>query len=366
MNSKTVIIIGAILVVILVIVYARNNDKAKLANEGARVPAAVAVEATTIASEPIKEIVAAVGTIEAWQDVMVSSETGGRVTSVNIKVGDLVRSGQVLVQVDDELKAIAVEQAQAQLLAAETNFKKMEKDFQRAETIFSSNGISDADLESARLGLRAAEAQYKSAQVALKLAQRHYNDCKIKAPIAGEIASRLIDTGEMVGPGREIANIIDVSQLKVKLSITEEQIGKIQKGQLVRLFLDESQPGFSFQGKVYSVGSKTITPNGHSYPVEILVENRTAGTLKVGMFVQTKIETATVENAVTVGKECLVNEESQPALFFIENNIAHLKPIKLGISADDKVQILSGANPGDKVVSFGQNKIKDGAQVKYE
>jgi len=352
-------------ILMMIIPLASNCSKERRAGEDAAAPQAVAVEVAPVLEEAIIETVITVGTIEAMQDVMVSSETAGRVIWVPIKVGDLVRPGQVLVQVDDELKAIAVEQAQAQCLAAETNFTKMEKDLQRAEKIFASAGISDADLEAARLGLRAAEAQYKAAQVALKFAQRQLADTRIKSPIAGEVAAKYIDAGEMVAPGREIANIIDVSKVKVKLAIPEEEIGKIKKGQSVHLFLD-TQPELSFAGQVYSVGVKSMTATGHAFPVEVIVDNNSAATLKAGMFARAEIMTASVEKTVTVAKECLVNVNNQPAVFVAEGQIAHLQTVQTGIRANNKVQILSGLTVGKKVISFGQEKLKDGASIRYE
>ncbi len=350
-----------IVVFILVAAFRQKHIADTHRNKSHLAPTPVAVETAAVRLESIKDRVSAVGVIEALRDIVVISETAGRVTRVYISVGDKVRAGQVLAQVDDELKAIAVEGAQAQLLAAETNLKKAEKDVIRAEKLFASQGLSDTELEVARLGLRAAEAQFKSAQTALQYAKRQYDDTKIKAPIAGIIAAKWIEEGSMVAMGREVANIIDISQVKVKVTIPESEINKIRKGQIVDVILDSS-PFQSFQGYVYSVSAKAFG-NSHSYPVEILVDNDPANTLKPGMFARAEIEIAVIDHALTIAKECLVDADSDPAVFVVENNIARRRPVQIGVRSGDRLQVLAGVAQGERVVTFGQDKLKDGALV---
>jgi membrane fusion protein, multidrug efflux system len=325
----------------------------------------VAVEVTRVKAGPLQESISAVGTIAAMRDVVVSSETAGRVTAVKVKTGDVVRQGQTLVRVDDELKAIAVEQAKAQMLAAETNYRKAQKDFERTEKLYKAGDVADVELEGYRLAYHSAEAQYKTAAVGLKAAQKQLDDANIKAPIPGTVAWRRVEVGEMVSPGKEIANIVDLSSLKVKLSIPEEEIVRIRTSQPVSLHVD-SQPGEEFSGTVYTVGSKAEAPGGHTYPVEVVVVNRKAGVLKAGMFARVDVYTATVKNGIAVAKESLINEDSSPAVFVVEDNVARLRPVTVGIRTGERIQILKGLNEGDLVVSFGQKALKDGSPVQYK
>ncbi|MBP1649246.1 MAG: efflux transporter, family, subunit [Bacteroidetes bacterium] len=363
-SGRRIALAGAILVVVLIIVIGITSRNGKADNTQLTVPR-VAVEVRPAATSTITETVSAVGTITAMRDVVVSSETAGRVTKVAIKVGDAVKVGQPLVIVDDELKAIAVEQARAQLLAAETNHNKARKDFQRAETLFKTGDIADVELEGNRLALHSSEAQFKSAQVGLKLAQRQFEDTRIKAPISGIIASKRVEVGEMVAPGREVANIVDLSNVKVKLSIQEEEIGKIRLNQPVALRVDPA-PYRTFEGTIYTIGFKTESPTGHSYPVEVVVRNRDLNVLKVGMFARVDIRTNAAENVITISKESLVSSEASPAVFVVEDGVARLRTVRLGIRSGDSFQVLDGLKTGDLVVSFGQKNLKDGALVQYK
>lgn len=356
------IIITIILAVIIIGIVLRKgsaNGRENVLN----VP--VAVEVAPVQLLSITENVSAVGTISALTDATISSETSGRVTRVAVKVGDIVRSGQVLIYVDDELKAIAVEQAKAQMLAAETNLEKAKKDYERSEKLFDAKNISPLELDSYKLAMQSAEAQDKGAQVQLKLAQRQYDDTKIKSPITGTVASRSVDIGEMVSPGKQVANVVDISKVKIKLSIPEEYIGSIRLNQPATVRID-TDPNVSFKGKVYSVGSKSESPNGHSYPVEVIVENKNNGILKVGMFARVAIEIMTANKTIVLSKESLAGDESNPQVFVAENNKAKLCPIKIGIHSGEKIQILDGLKEGDQVITFGQRNLKDGAAIQYK
>jgi RND family efflux transporter MFP subunit len=363
-SGRRVAVFGAIIVVLIIIVIGFTEQNGRADNSQAPLDR-VAVEVTPVTTSTINETVSAVGTIAAMRDVMVSSETSGRITKMAIKVGDAVREGQALVFVDDELKAIAVEQARAQLLAAETNHQKATKDFQRADTLYKTGDIADVELEGNRLALRSSEAQFKSAQVALKLAQRQLDDTRIKAPISGVVASRTVEVGEMVSPGRQVANIVDISNVKVKLSIQEEQIGKLRLNQPVTVRVDPA-PDRTFQGTIFTIGAKTETSTGHSYPVEVIVRNKDLNLLKVGMFARVDIRTNTAANALTISKESLVSGESSPAVFVVADSVARLRAVRLGLRSGDSYQVLDGLKPGELVVSFGQKNLKDGTLVQYK
>lgn len=330
----------------------------------ATVPA-IAVDVMPAASGTIHETVTAVGIVSAFRDAEISSETSGRVTKVAVNVGDPVREGEPLIFVDDELKAAALDQAKAQLLAAETNLAKARRDYDRAETLFKSGDVADVELEGNRLAMHAADAQYKGAQAGLRAAQRQYDDTRIKAPFSGQVASRSVEVGEMVGPGSHIANIIDVSSWKVKLGIPEEEIGSLRVHQCATVRLD-SYRGDPIVGKVLTVGAKSETPTGHTYPVEVIVNEEKAGVLKAGMFVRVEIYTGTAIDALVLSKESLVGDERDPRVFVVENGVAHLRSIRLGLRNADSVQVAAGLAKGELIVTFGQKGLKDGSAVRYQ
>jgi RND family efflux transporter MFP subunit len=362
--KKTYLFIAAAVVLVAIVIFA-STSRFSQADAVKATVRPVAVEVTRVTPADVADLVTGVGTVTAMKDVIVSSETAGRVTAVRVKVGDLVRQGETLVEVDAELKEVSVDQARAQLQAAETNLEKARKDYERTEGLFKTGDVADVELQGYRLAFHAAEAQQKSAFAGLRFAERQLSDTRITAPVTGSIASRRIEVGEMAVPGREVANIVDISSVKVKLSVVEEEIGKLRVGQKATLKLD-AHPAKIFEGTVYTIGSKSESPNGHTYPVEVLVRNRGANVLKAGMYARVDILSSIATKALSVSKESIVETGGKPAVFVAENGVARLRPITLGIRGAERYQVLDGLVAGELVISFGQKGIKDSAAVQYE
>ena len=352
---------GLVLIVAIVMMTSRSSQADAAKGQIRATP----VEVTPAVVTNIEENISAVGSVEAMRDVIVSSETSGRVVAVKADVGDVVRKGQTLVQVDAELKEVAVQQARAQLLAATTSMEKARKDYERTEKLYASGDVADIELEGYRLAYHSAEAQYQSAVAAARYAGRQLSDARIVSPIDGLVASRKVETGEMVAPGREVANIVDVAAVKVKLNVPEEDVVKLRVGQKAILHID-SHPGDRFEGKVHTISAKSETPNGHSYPVEILVQNRKGTPLKVGMFARVDIRANAATAVVAITKESLVEGNGTTSVFVAKNGIARLRPVQLGLQGETLVQVQDGVAKGDLVVTFGHKSLKDGAAVAFK
>ena len=363
-RSRMLMIAAALLLAVAAIVAVSTRPSQADATHAQQVRAA-AVEVTPAARGEVDDMVTAVGSVGANRDVMVSSETAGRVTAVLAEVGSTVKKGQTLVQVDAELKEVAVQQARAGLLAAKTNMEKARKDFERTEKLYASGDVADVEIEGYRLAYHAAEAGYQSAVAGARLAERQLADTRIASPIAGQVASRLVEVGEMVGPGREVANIIDISTMKVRLSIPEEEVHKLHAGQTAELRVD-SHPGAVYRGTVHTVGAKSESPNGHTYPVEVLVQNTSGAVLRAGMFARVSIRTNVAKNVIVVDRNALVDHDGRPAVFIAKDGVAHLRPVTLGLQGTAHAQVVSGLTEGELVVSFGHKVLKDGAPVTYK
>jgi membrane fusion protein (multidrug efflux system) len=356
------IVAAALIAVLAIVIVTSRSSQADAQKVQAR---AAAVEVTPAARGDIDEIITAVGSVEAIRDVMVSSETAGRITAVLVDVGDAVKKGQTLVQVDAELKEVAVQQARASLLAAKTNMEKAKKDFERTEKLYASGDVADIELEGYKLGYHAAEAQYQSAIAGARLAERQLADTRIAAPVAGQVASRRVEVGEMVAPGREVANIIVIATMKVRLSIPEDEVQKLRTGQEAELRVDP-QPGTVFRGKIHSVGAKSESPNGHTYPVEVLVQNGQGALLRAGMFARVAIRAGAAKNVIVVDRNALVDQDGHPAVFVAKDGVARLRPVTLGLNGTSHTQVLNGLTEGELVVTFGHQTLKDGAPVAYK
>ncbi|MDP4172549.1 MAG: efflux RND transporter periplasmic adaptor subunit [Bacteroidota bacterium] len=347
MKKKIRITLGFLLtigVIISILVFNKSSREAQIERSSYE---NITVSVTPVSEEEFSENLSIVGTVNANNDVAVVSETQGKVLKVFVKTGDHVSEGSIIATVDDELK-------QASYMTAKVNLEKAKKDLKRMEALYKEKNVSDSDLEGSRLAASAAEAQFIAAN-------RLLNDTKIKAPISGTIADRFVDKGTMLAPGTPVANIIDISKLKVKISVPEKEVFKLKTGQTVTLKSDV-YPALSFSGKVETISSKA--DNGHNYPVEISLPNNSRTPLKAGMFVQVEFPLIGKRQTLTIPRASILNGIKNPQVFVVENGYAKLRDIVVGKEANYRIEVISGLKVGDKVVSNGQSNLSDNLKVK--
>ncbi len=339
--------IGIVLLVVAAMVFVLLRNKAlnetRIAQKIDVVPTVTVV---TARRGQIDENLALVGNAVANRDVMVVSETVGRVTAVHADVGDRVSAGTMLVQVDDELKLAAFR-------TAEVNFEKAKKDLQRYEALYKTNTVTDTEIESARLACKAAEAQFVAAR-------RQFQDTRITTPISGVVTSRLVEQGSMVQPGMPIANVVDISSLKVMLHVAESDVFKLKPGQAVTISTD-IYPGTSFPGQIHTISDKA--DDSHAYPVEIGMANNPARPLKAGMFVRVAFPSVSRRNTLVIPRSCLIGSRRAPQVFVVTAGTAHLRDITMGAEIGLEIEVLSGLRESETVVSNGQNNIGDNSAV---
>lgn len=320
----------------------------------------IAVKTLSLSLGEMTQTLAVSGTLVGENEATVVSETNGTVLAVSAEVGEWLNKGETIVQVENELKLVALEQAKAQLLTAQTNHDKAVKDRERYEELFRQQITTQSVLENARLAERAAEAQLKSAEAALKLAQRQYDDSYIKAPLAGRLADRYVDEAAMVKPGDRIGVVVDARNMKLKTSVSESEVALLRAGQSATVAVD-AMPGKTFSGKVISVAQKAS--GERTYPVEILVENDPAESLKSGMFGRGVIAVAHATGVLVVPRSAVLSDLSGRYVYVAENGIARRVPVKLGMQEQEQVQIVSGLSAGAQLVVSGQQRLSEGAKI---
>jgi RND family efflux transporter MFP subunit len=344
---KNVKVFAVVVTVFAITVAVLLNNKSKMqAKSKSDVVKFLPVTLVQVQQEVLSENLSLTGTITASNDVAVLSETEGKVTNVLVKVGDEVKAGSVLVQIDDELK-------QASYTAAEVNYQKTKRDLDRYEMLYKEASVSDEQLESARLGYKSAEAQYI-------IARRQYNDTKIKTPIAGVVSARQVDVGTMVQKNTVIANVVDISMLKVKLNVAEEDAFKLKVGDAAEI-TTEVYPGVTFKGTIATISAKG--DEAHTYPVEVELANSAAHPLKAGMFGRVSFISIHAGETLSIPRESLVGSTKDPQVFVVEQGVAHLRSIIIGAEVGTNLQVLSGLQKGEDVVLSGQNNLKDNVTV---
>lgn len=342
------IIVAAVLVGLAAYKIAGNKEKqTQEVKEVAKQVDKVNVNVITVSRENIDTDYSANGTFIPKQEMNQSSEISGRVVSVLVKEGSRVGAGQVLATIKRD--AIEVDVTQAQ-----NNLQNAIADNQRYENAFKTGGVTKQQLDNSRL-------QLKNAQAALRAQGVKVNDTSIRAGISGTINKKMVEPGMVVAPGTGLFEIVNINSLKLSVLVDESQIGKIQLGQEVPIKVNVL-PEDSFVGRITFIAPKSDA--SLNFPVEIEVQNR--GNLKAGMYATATFKTnngAETQNMLTVPAEAFVNGVSSGQLFVVQNGVAKLIKVTVGKVYGDKVQVLSGLNGGDQVVTNGQINLDNGSKV---
>ncbi len=351
---------GFLVVVLLVILMVAGCGRPGEDSEGLRRPAPIPVEVAAIECESITAFVRGTGTIAARDDILVAAEAGGRVVAIPIVVGDDVKVGDVLVVLDDELSALAVKQAAAQLLMAEADMRDAEAGLKRASHLWKSGDISDTDYEAAETRAIAARGIHMTAEAALAGSSRQLRDACVTSPIAGTVAFVHVGEGQLVAPGTPVVHVINDAQLEVDLGLGEEDVVNVKPGARAEIEV-RPLPGEVFKGRVEYVGPRADDLT-KTYPVRITIRNRD-GALRPGMVADVGVAAQVLRDVIVIERDWVLDRYGEPIVFVAADSIAIQRKISLGRIVGARVVVLAGLEPGDELVTIGLSQLSDGARI---
>jgi HlyD family secretion protein len=359
-------------------------------------PKPVIVE--TVRQEAINRTVEVVTTLAAEDEVSVSSEAEGRVSRVHVDLGDKVRAGQVLVELDAEKQQYTVDQQRAALSralakygAADTSklpplertpeVQKAEAElalakqaYDRAEELHRRQLVSTQTLDNAEADRRSKQATYdaavqnaknlrgeiEGADAALKLADRNLRDASIRAPFDGYVRNRRVAVGQFVKTQTPVMDIVRVDPLKVIGEIPEKLAPWIKIGQPVELRVD-ALPDKTLQGRVSRI-SPSVNTATRAFPFEALVPNPDA-TLKPGTFARASVRTGEPAQVVTIPFSALQYRYGVNRVFVVDGDHLGVRELKVGERLGDRVEVLAGIKAGDRVVATDVETLNEGTRV---
>jgi RND family efflux transporter MFP subunit len=276
---------------------------------------------------------------------------------------------------DEDILAVEsqVRQAEAGLELAKSmaETKSWEKDIEMAQGQFNQAkaGLETAkaleEAESWKAEITAAETGLKQAEAALGLAREGLSYATVTAPITGIVSSRFADEGAMAAPGAPLFNIVSMDKVKAVVEVTEADISKVSNGTEASISVAAFPEEVS--GKVTLI-SPTLKAMSRTASVEITIDNP-SHRLKPGMFARVSIPVAERDNALIVSRSSVIEDREtggKKHLFVLSNNVSKKREVETGIVKDDKIEILSGVQPGEKVVVSGQNFLEDGQTVRVK
>ncbi len=286
------------------------------------------------------------GNLEPNRELNFASETAGRTIAVYFEKGSFVSEGQMLVKLDDET-------IQRELKIANITLEKRKKDFERVENLAKSSVGTMAQYDDTKYALQTAEQQVEALKERLA-------KTIIKSPISGVVSRKAIEKGSYLAPNVPIADITDISRLKMIIKVSESELMKIQQGQAVKIKID-AYPEADFSGVVTNLAVKA--DNSKRYEVEIQVNNSTGASLRGGLFGVVYFQFAKSGSALMIPRKAIVGSIQDAQVFVVENGVAFARKVKVGTVKNDKIEVVEGLKDGEKVVVTGQINLQDKTKV---
>lgn len=309
----------------------------------------VPVEAIHVSKGVISRDVLASGVANGIHESYVVSETQGKIERVNFALGQWVKKGRTLVEVNSAIQYAAFEQAKRAAAAAKLNLNVTKK-------LFDEGNASEAELTNAQSQATGAIAQLESSQKA-------YEDCKIVAPISGFIAQKelTIEKGNVIAGGTLIARIVDISSLKATVSVGEMEVGILKKGMPAQIKVPAVNHQ-DFKGKVAAIAAGSDPATG-SYPVEITWKNTPKREIKSGMSVKVVIETNDVDSVITIPLKAIIEKDRKDAVLVAQDDKAAIRFVTVGRIHGNNAEITDGIEVDDVVLTSGMTVLSRGDSV---
>ncbi|MEO6925793.1 MAG: efflux RND transporter periplasmic adaptor subunit [Rhodanobacter sp.] len=324
-------------------------------------PTPFTVSTTTAREQPWQPSLSAVGTLRAANGADLAMDAAGLVTAVNLKSGQDVKQGQVLLQLRDD-------DATAQLQQLEAAAQLSQLTFGRARKQLAVQAISQADYDSTAADLKAKQAAVAQQQVVVAKKQ-------LRAPFAGRAGIITTSPGDYVSAGSTLVTLQQLDPLFVDFYVPQSELGRLKVGQKLNLTLD-AYAGREFHGKLSAISPK-VDASTRNVQVEAHVPNHDKA-LTPGMFAKLDVEVGNQQQRLTLPQSAIVYNPYGDTVYVVHASTGkvdqgHAPPqtvqqtfVTIGETRGDQVEILKGITPGTEVVTSGQIKLKNDAQIKID
>lgn len=307
---------------------------------------AVAVETARVETAVWSHSVSAVGSLKSQDSVMLRPEITGRIADINFTEGGPVQRGQLLVQLDDAVAQAELEQAEAALGLARSQYNRAR---QLTEQGFISTQARD---ESA--------SELKVREASVSMAQAQLDKTRIRAPFDGLIGLRNVSRGDYVNAGQDLVPLESIDPLNVDFRIPEQYLGQVQPGSRIHLRFD-ALPDVARDGVVGAI-SPLVETGGRSILLRARVPNDD-GALRPGMFARVDLRFADHE-ALVVPEASIAPSGDGSAVYVVDNGRVRRVEVVLGVRREGRVEVVGGVEEGDEILVSGLQKVSDGTPVR--
>jgi len=300
------------------------------------------VKLAKVVEEPVDQLLVYSATIVGEVKNNIAPSAPGRISRIKVEVGDNVKKGQILVEMDETT-----------LSQQEMQLKNLETEFNRIDQLYQVGGVSKSEWDNVKLQLEVARKSFQTLK----------ENTRLESPIDGVVTARNYDNGDLYG-GQAILVVQKMAPVKLTINVSEQYYSKVKKGDAVSIELD-AYPGETFKGKV-SLIYPTIDAMTHTFPVELNVANEDLK-LRPGMFARATLNLGTLNHVVVPDLAIDKRAGSGDRFVYVyKDGKVYYSKVELGQRLGDRYELLSGVENGAEIVIAGLSKLADGKEVEVE
>lgn len=334
--------------------------------KGGKQKMAFPVEVRPVESRLVEYTVPAVGSVDAFEIVEVTARVAGAVDRVLFREGQSVTAGTTLVEIDPDRYRLAVASAEANLSRAKAGLSESVAGFERRQTASAKNPglIRGEEIETWRTKVESSKAEVAQAQAALQQANLNLRDALVRAPLAGTIQTRTVQTGQYVQAGSVLATLVRRDPLLLRFQVPEQESTRVHPGMVANFTLSDDQ--MLYQAKISHV-AEAADQASRMVAVTALIEHPNRPALRPGAFARITIPVGSTLNAPVVPQTAIRPSEKGFLAYVVEGGVARERILGLGMRTEDgSVEVRNGLKAGDNLVVRGAEALSDGAPVKVQ
>jgi membrane fusion protein, multidrug efflux system len=336
----------------------------------------VTVGTAQVRQGQVREEIMITGSLRPKEQVDVTAKVTGRVEVVRVNVGDRVRRGDLLAELEDlevqqqvRRATAAQEVVRATLEQRRAEMANAQADLERSRQLMEGGLIPRQEYESKQTSFRVVQAQVQLTQAMGEQAQAELNELRIRleqmkitSPIDGIVADRIVDPGAVISPSTPVVRVVNLSTLITRANVPEREVSKLRLGNRAQVVVDAFGDE-TFEGKVTRI-SPVMDAATRSALVEVEIPNRD-GNLRAEMFARVKLDLASVRPALLIPREALVYRGQQAGVYVLSGNRPTFREIEPGLSQGNDVEVLANLELGTTIISRGAAMVSDGITVQF-
>jgi multidrug efflux system membrane fusion protein len=348
----------------------------KRARFGAAIPGGMLVLASVLAQAPtyvrftpavehsIRSFVRLPGTVESRFTSVVAGQAAGVVIALEVRAGDRVEKEQPLAQLRRSFYEVQLQAAQGLRKEADARLELAASQLRRAQDLFGESVVSQADLDDALSEHTAWLGRLDQSQAEIDRLELVLEYCTVRAPFRGVVVAKRTDVGQWIGLGDPVMEMVSLDELRVRVDVPERYYDLVEPGVDAGVSF-EALPQLGVTGSVDRV-IPSANPRSRTFPVQIGLEN-VEGRIAVGMLAEVALPVGATVRALVVPKDAVVRDGTAEVLFRIrDDETVEAVPVTSGRGAGSWVVVTGDVAEGDRVVTRGNERLRDGQSVRAE